>query len=167
MVNVKETRSYVHSMVHRGRMHEISTACISLADGASIGMVIKSGSNDDFHMTFAISMSGNGRVRLYEDPTLSSSVILATACAMNRSTASSIGLSASFGYTPVFDTATASVIHDNVIAGGTGVGQIRIGGGVRSGTEWPLKKDTIYILAACNLSGGAVFAGIVAEGYVH
>lgn len=167
MINVKETRSYVHSMVHRGEMHEHTEASIALGDGASIGIVVANGDEDSFHMTFSVAMSGNGHIRLYEDPTLTSSTLSLTACNMNRSAASSVGIAASFGHTPVFAVASASIIHDGVIAGGTGPGQTRIGGGTRSGTEWALKKNTTYILAACNLSGGAVLAGLTAEGYRH
>jgi len=166
MVNVKETRSYVHSMVHRGRTHEVTDASAALADGASMGLVVTNGSSDDFHMTFSVAMSGNGRIRLYEDPTLTSCTLCLTACSMNRQN-KSVHPGASFGHTPVFAIATASTLHDTVIAGGTGPGQTRIGGGTRSGTEWVLAKSTTYILAACNLSGGAVFASITAEGYKH
>jgi len=166
-INVKETRSYVHSMVHRGRVHECTEASIAMADGGSIGMVVANGSVDQFHMTFSVAMSGNGHIRLYEDPTLTSSTLCLSACAMNRETASSIGISASFGHTPVFELASASIIHDSVIAGGTGPGQTRIGGDTRSGTEWVLARDKTYILAACNRSGGAVFASITAEGYIR
>jgi len=167
LINVRETRSYVHSMVHRGRMHETTNACVALADGASMGLVISNGNEDSFHMSFSIAMSGNGHIRLYEDPILTSCTLALTACNMNRGEAANIGIAASFGHTPVFTVASASILSDTVIAGGTGPGQTRIGGGTRSGTEWILAKNMTYILAACNLSGGAIFASMTAEGYRH
>ena len=164
-VNVKETRSYVHSMVHRGRTQHISNACAALGNGASTGLVIKVG-DDEFHTTFSVAMSGNGRVILYEDPTLTSCTLCLTACSMNRQN-KSVHPAASFGHTPVFAVAGASVLSNTVLAGGTGIGQSTIGGETRSNNEWVLAKDTTYILAACNLSGGAVFASISAEGYKY
>jgi hypothetical protein len=165
MAVAHELLDYVHAQVHRGKMHHITDASGAITNGASMGIYMLNGASADFHAFFSIETGGNARFRLYEDPTVSSSTLILTACVMNRTYKDSASLTASFGHTPAFTIASASVLLDEVIGGGTGGN--RAGGNARKETEWPFAKNTGYIVAACNLSGGTTVMSVAIEGYSH
>lgn len=164
MAVAHETLEFVHAQVHRGKMHHITDASGALANGGSMGIYSLIG-DDDFHAVFGIAAGGNARFRLYEDPTVSASTVITTACVMNREYKTAASLSASFGHTPAFTIASASMLLDEVIGGGTGGN--RAGGHARKETEWPFAAGVGYIIAACNLSGGTTVMSVSIEGYPH
>lgn len=165
MAVAHETLDFVHAQIHRGKVHHITDASGALANGGSMGLYASIGGSADFHAIFSIEVGGNARFRLYEDPTVSASTLVMTACVMNRCYKDSASLGASFGHTPAFTIASASLLFDAVIGGGTGGN--KAGGNLRQHTEWVFEENTGYIIAACNLSGGATVTSIAIEGYPH
>ena len=152
MAKAHEIHSWKENEAHRGQVQQLSIANDALGAGASMGLVIKTDGLTRSRLCFSVAAGADGRVMLYEDPTLSSST-LAAACNMNRRKASTVGTTASFGSAPVFAKGSASVLFDQLLPGGTGVAVI----GNRYGSEmdWILDSEATYIISACNKSAAA------------
>ena len=165
MSRLQETLNFEHAQIHRAKMHHVSSASVALADNGSIGLVLSVGADKDLHFVFGVAGGGRGRVILYEDVTLTSSTLCLTACSMNREHKAGACISASFGHTPVFAVATGSVLLNEIIPGTTGGN--KAGGHLRLGAEWIGAESTNYIVAACNLSGGAAAFSVAVECYEH
>ena len=136
----------------RGQLQHVTDASATLANGASMGIAVSVG-DENIRLFYGVYAGGAGRVRLYEDPTIASSTLVVTACAINRAKKSTVGLAASFGHTPGFEVGGASLLSDDAIPGTTRGN--RSGGTLNPGMGWILAASTDYVIAACNLSGGA------------
>ena len=165
MAKAHEIHGWKENCAHRGQVQQLSLVDDSLGAGASIGLVFKTDTDTHTHVNFSVAAGADGRVMLYEDPTLTSCT-LAAPCNMNRKKAGAVGTGTSFGSAPVFVKGSASVLYDQILPGGIGIAAI---GGQFGGTEmdWILSSDTTYILSACNLAGTADVFGISAAFISH
>ena len=137
----------------------------TVANGASTGIVIKTGSVP-VHLQGRVISSGSTLIRWHENTTITASALL-TPGNMNRyvggSGAKSV-MTASFGASP--DIAAAcwnSLLWEGHIAAG---GKVSGGGGdVYTQSEWILNANETYVVSASNAQGANVALGIYLEMY--
>jgi len=134
-----------HEAVHDGVMFEASYIFVSVAGSANADILVIVGSKKELHVTFHIVSAGQGLIYLYESPTITANGTALTINDMNRVTKNTSDASAF--YTPTVG-ATGTVLSQSIVEGGTGGN--KIGGQVRWGTEWILKKSTEYLIRVTN-----------------
>lgn len=151
----------VHHEVHEGEMFHAGYSVASVSNAASVDLLITTGAGDA-HTVFDVFAGGQATVYLYEAPTVIGGTGLTE---YNMKRASAITTTVAVAHTPtVTDTGTIALVAGRILPGGTSA-QTRVGGGIRSGTEWILKPNTSYLLRSTNTSGSAIAINVTAEWY--
>ena len=149
-----------HLKVHEGVMFISSTIASSVADNASIDMMIKVGLTVDAHAVFNTACAGESWVHLYENPTTSADGTVLSSPNMNRC---SSNLSASTVYIGPTVTTVGTHLGESFIPGGEK--NRATGGQLRNATEWMLDNNNVYLFRATNKSGSAADMSLEIEFY--
>lgn len=151
----------VHHEVHEGEMFHASYTDGDVADDASVDMLLTVGAKE-CHATWEVFAGGQVSVYLYEAPTVADGTPI-TIYNMKRASANT-PLS-TVKHTPtVTATGTTALVNGRILPGGTSP-TTRVGGGIRSGTEWILAPDTAYLMRVTNDSGAGIPINVVVEWY--
>lgn len=156
-----ESIDYTHHKVHEGKFFSGAYYNSSVANGATIEILIQVGSTSTFHMKFAATAGGDSTVQLYEGTTFSAAGTAVTMSNHNRASANSF--SGTITHTPTLTLAGTQINGTGYVTGGdkhTGSG-----GEFGFNNEFVLSKSTNYLLRLTNNSGSAVKACLAVEGY--
>jgi len=154
-----------HDMVHDGVMYHTDHVYDEVADTASVAMMFVTRENEP-HMKMGIGSEAKARYLFYEDCTCAT-VNLGTIVSIenfNRTKNKITVASAFWKGTQMNAASMGTELHHGTIYGSTSKQQ-NIGGGVRDGVEWILKKNTQYCVKVVNLGGEAKDVGIHFEYY--
>lgn len=149
-----------HHEVHQGEMFHAEYLWTSVANNANADFLLVTGARYP-HTVFTVNAGGSCYVFFYEQVTTSNNGTLVLSYNMKRYGA---------------NTNTAVAYHTPTVVGfgfqfvsrylPGGVGpQTRVGGGVRTGTEWILKPSLKYLVRATNVSGASIAISIAFEYY--
>ena len=126
-----------HDAVHDGIMFEISYIFASVtAGGGTADILIINGSSKELHITMHVVSGAEAYMYLYENPTVTTVGTSLPIHDMNRTTFNS-PVSTTAYHTPTI-AAVGTLLSQSLIEGGT-AGRA-IGGQVRWGTEWILRR---------------------------
>lgn len=155
---------YVHKKVHDGLMYHAEYLAASIANNASLDLLLTTGAVMP-HLVISPSTGGACTFYLYsQDGTFN--VTGGTPVPiynMKRSSAAVAGIMA-IAHTPVVTNPGTTPIITRFIPGGSSQ-QTRIGGGVRTGTEWILKPSQKYLMRLTNVSGASIAISCAFEWY--
>lgn len=153
----------VHHEVHEGEMFHASHTNGSVSNGANVDVLLATGAAVETHASWEVFAGGQVTIYLYEAPTVSANGTALTVYNMKRDS-----LNAPDGllyHTPtVSATGSVALVNGRILPGGTSP-TTRVGGGIRSGAEWILAPDTLYLLRVANTSGGTIAVNVVLEWY--
>lgn len=153
------TIDIVHNQVHRGGyFHAEHVATIN--NNASLDILITP--SQSLHFTAGIFAGGNCQVYFYEAPTASAGTTVPVYNMRRTSTAAAIFTAV---HTPTVAAVGTTVLIPGRLIPGGGSPTTRVGGGVRTNTEWILKPSTPYLLRVTNISGAAIICDVAVEGY--
>lgn len=155
-----------HHEVHEGDFFHLDHLFGAVADAATADVYMRVGATKNLHVTFRVAAAGLCNVYLYEATTVTANGTPnygtgITPVDKNRQTANTA--TGNYYHTPTVD-AVGTVLDQDVIFGSTRPQSI-IGGEVRTGSEWILKKGVHYMLRVTNGSGGALDILSVIEFY--
>jgi hypothetical protein len=151
----------IHHEVHEGEMYHAEYSVASVANDASLDLLVTVGLKEA-HSVFEVLASGLVQVYLYEAPTASGGTPLAI---YNMKRASLNTALSTVTHTPtVSSTGSVVLVNGRLLPGGNSP-QTRVGGGVRTGTEWLLAPSTKYLIRITNKSGAAVIINSSVEFY--
>lgn len=151
----------IHHEVHEGEMFHAEYTNTNVANNGSVDLLLTVGVKEA-HFVFALNAGGQCLAYVYEAPTSTGGTAVA-AYNMHRSIATAPLTTVTYAPT-VTATGSTAIVDGRLLAGGNSV-QTRIGGGVRTNTEWILKPSTKYLLRVTNTSGGAVAVNVALEWY--
>lgn len=154
-----EVIAFEHGQVHRGRMWHLSYRIESLANNASLDIVLSVGAQRA-HTVIQAHGGADAWSILYEGPTLSAAGTALTIHNMKRGTAGIPALAAT--HTPTVTT-TGIELDAVLLPGGSGSGSQ--GAGVRREVEWVLAANTVYLLRHTNIGGNSQPASVAVEFY--
>lgn len=153
----------VHHEVHEGEMFHASYTNGSVSNGASVDVLLVTGATVETHVSWEVFGGGQVTVYLYEGATTSANGTAVSAYNMKRDSTNEPG--GVVTHTPtVTDTGSVALVNGRILPGGTS-NQTRVGGGIRSGAEWILAPDTLYLMRATNTSGGTIAINVALEWY--
>jgi hypothetical protein len=158
-----------HTRIHRGEMFSIDTTTpgfdVSVANGASLGVVIMAATGSYPHLTFTVKLGGKGRFLVYE---LASEAVVSGGTELSASN-KKWDSSKVFGGTalrnPTVNLTGATFKEGCSILGVTGPGQTRTGGVASFDQELIITPGRPFYLQVLNESGGAVDACICIDAY--
>jgi len=162
------TISYPHHEIHDGSYFiagHLLADTSALADDATYDMSIRpstDGTGKDLHATLQVKTGGNAESYLYEGTNADTDGTDVVVYNLNR--ASTEVSDVQIQIDPTINT-IGTLIHPDLIPGGAKVGAS--GGASRSGSEWILSRDSVYLLRAINRAGSAQPASLHAEWYEH
>jgi hypothetical protein len=149
-----------HHEVHEGEMFYAEHTA-SVNNGANMDMLLTIGAKEA-HLVFNVSAGGQSSIYLYESPTVANGT---TVPVYNMKRASLTAALTTVKHTPsVSGVGATPLVNGRVVSGGTSP-TTRVGGGIRSGTEWILKPSTSYLLRVTNDSGSTVLINTALEFY--
>ena len=153
----------IHHEVHEGEMFHVSHTNGSVANNASVDVLLVTGADVESHTSWEVFAGGQVTVYLYEGATTSAAGTALTAYNMRRNSLNAPD--ATVTHTPTV-TATGSValVNGRILPGGTSP-TTRVGGGIRSGAEWILLPGTKYLMRITNKSGGTIAINVALEWY--
>lgn len=144
---------YAHAKVHAGDFYTVSHLSTAVANGASLDILIITGSTYQLHSNFVVSAGGDAYFYIYEATTVSANGTALTP--YNNLRSSSNAAEADFYYGPTV-TGVGTQLYVDFLAGGGFFGAGGVSGGpIRAGTELDLKTSTNYLLRLTNTSGGS------------
>lgn len=150
----------VHHWMHQGKFFQADYVDEALADDGTMELLVRLDAGEGGHMRFRASIGGDGRLQLFEGPTVSSAGTGLTVFNRNRRSSNAADIS-------VYHTPTTSddgdALSDEIIPGG-GI-FFSAGGKQDSFEEWILMPSTDYLLRLTNISGAAQPASISADWY--
>jgi len=166
MINVypsplQETIDIVHKRVHEGRYFSGGYYNGTVADGASVNLLIQSSSTQATHTKFTGSASGDCTFYIYEGTTFSAAGTAITVSNHNRT--SSNVFSGTVTHTPTITADGTQLDGIGFIAGGTK--SSGSGGDFGFGNEFLLNASTNYLVRITNNSGGTAKVNIHIEAY--
>ena len=155
----------IHYAVHNGKLFGVgvkTAAGSNIADDGSFDFLMRVGSGE-LHFVGEVVAGGDAESFLYEDATVTDGTAWGTVITpSNRKRGSEDTLKTLFYANPSVSD-VGDMIGARYLAGGSGP---KAGGGVvRSGAEWELKPNTVYLVRAYNRSGGAVPMQILGSCY--
>lgn len=150
----------VHHHVHEGEMYHAEYLWTSVLNNASANILLVTGAKYP-HLVFAINAGGACYVYLYEQCTTIADGTALPAYNMKRHSG---GISASMVYHTPTMNALGPALVTRYLSGGNSP-TTRVGGGVRTGTEWLIKPNSKYLIRSTNVSGSAVVMSIAVEYY--
>lgn len=152
----------VHHEVHEGEMFHASYTNGSVANGASMDLLLALGAKE-CHTVFEVFAGGQVSVYLYENPTTTAAGTAVPMYNMKRSSANEP--TAAVTHTPtVTATGSTALVNGRILPGGTSP-QTRVGGGIRQGVEWILAPTATYLLRITNGSGSTIAVNAGLEWY--
>jgi len=143
----------------QGKQYVAHTTDLAVSDGASIGMVVKTGSKD-LLLEFKLAVGGDARLRFLEEPSTMTASTATTFFNSNRVRATSCPATTTLGASPAFTA--GSILTDQFIPGGEQYAQ---GGAAEDLNAWFLDANATYVVAACNKSGGAAEMSLIVKGW--
>jgi hypothetical protein len=152
--------SHQHSKVHQGDYYNCSHYYSAVADNGTAELLIKLSANYENHAVIQIGTGGDGRLDLYENPTLSDNGTSINVINHNRSKALASPTRASSStafHTPTHNSPQAygtPLIPGFVLPGGT---KDKGGGAIAeaSGEQWVWAASNDYLVKVTNQSGSA------------
>ena len=136
-----------HDAVHDGIMFEISHIFDDVdAGGGTADILIVNGSSKELHTTIHIVTGAEAYMYMYENPTITATGTAVPIHDMNRTTSNSPASTIAYHGSTV--GAVGVNLSQSLIEGGS-AGRA-IGGQVRLGTEWILKKNENYLIRIVN-----------------
>ena len=137
---------YAHEKVHDGETYRVCTLNISVADGASMNILIKPGT--EIHLTGVVSAEGKSYIFFYRNPTYTGGTA-ATIINMRDIDPNACD------NCEVLINPTVSDVGDELecalLNGGSGPQSV--GSEIRQGTEWNLDSNNEYLISVINVSG--------------
>jgi len=149
-----------HDATHDGIMFEASYIFTQVASAANADILVMAGANKELHAVFHIVSGGQALIYLYESPTITAAGTALAINDMNRVTRNTSDARAYQGPTI---GAVGTGLSQSMVEGGT-TGS-KVGGQVRWGSEWILKKSTNYLVRATNNTAQAQNMSIQMEFY--
>lgn len=150
----------IHHEVHEGEMFHAGYSA-NVANGANLDFQLTTG-DKDAHSTWEVFAGGLVSVSLFEAPTTSGGTAV-PAYNMHRDVATEP--QGAVVHTPtVSNTGATALVNGRILPGGSSP-TTRVGGGIRTGTEWILKPNTKYLLRVNNGSGATIAINAVLEWY--
>lgn len=151
----------VHSRVHEGRLFSGGYYTATLADNASLDMLIQVGSQTETHANILVICGGDALYSIYEGTIFSSQGSVINTSNHNRN--SSKLLDAVITYNPVITSNGLQINGTTFLSGGQ---KTHASGGVWSlAEELILKANTSYLFRLTNISGLSKPANILFTGY--
>lgn len=153
----------IHHEVHEGEMFHAEHVATTVANNASLDLLINPGAVDQ-HLALSVTAGGACRVYVYENPTASGGTAVPV---YNMLRSSANPTLATVAHTPtVTATGSTAIVPGRYVPGGASA-QTRVGGTIRTGTEWIYKASTPYLVRITNVSGQAVFVDAALEWYAE
>ena len=149
----------VHNQVHRGGYFHAEHVA-SIGNNASLDILVTP--NTNLHFTAGIFAGGNCQIYFYENPTASAGTTVPVYNMRRTSTAAAVFAAV---HTPVVTAVGTTVLIPGRLIPGGNSPTTRIGGGVRTNTEWILKPNVPYLLRITNISGATIVCDVAVEGY--
>lgn len=152
-----------HDNIHLGKEFRSWINAGSLAAGASVNILIKTGAKEvHWRPSNPKPTSDKLRVKFFKDATASADGTPLPKINANQviDAASTIGL-----FSGPTLTADGSQLHESFLPGATGVGGVRNGSELGPGAEWPLKPSTNYLIRYTNESSGASILNVTFDWY--
>ena len=152
---------HAHSKVHQGVYYNVSHYFSGIADNAEALLLIKLSANYENHSVIQIGTSGDARLELYENPTLTADGTALSITNHNRSKALASPTYASSStafYSPTIGNSPqnygTALIPGFFLPGGT---KDKGGGAIAeaSGEQWVWAASNNYLVRAINQSGSA------------
>lgn len=143
------TIEHNHYEVHKGLMFTAFESFSSVADEGTAEILIVCSANTQPHINFLIYADGKNELDLYEQPTVTENGTDVSAVNMNRT-------SNNINKTNIYHTPTITSDGNlllNLIGPGGSTSKTRIGGELKTMTEFVLKEGYTYLLRITNKSG--------------
>lgn len=157
------TIDVAHRKIHEGNAYVHHQANSSVADGAFLEFVVRTGSDELLHSTFAAQAGGDTFFELFDLTTGSLHAVAGSVSPMNRKFTI-----ADNAVTAIFTTPSVEAVGErkiiSLIAGGTG-GNAGGGSGEQR-DEHILKPDTDYLLRATNIAGAGKAISLQIDFYI-
>ncbi len=161
--NALVTISFPHHKIHLGITFNASFKILTLANAASLDILLVTGANKEAHLTARFVCGGDAEILIYEDTTTQAPLNDGTALAeVNLHRGSAVVSTLVATHTPTIN-ALGTLLIDGAIGGGTGGNAA--GGTIRVGTERILARSKKYLFRLTNRSGGVKIGSIVLEWY--
>lgn len=154
--------TYEHDQVHKGHYFSGGVYNASVADGATVELLLQISSTSTFHAKITVAAGGDSTIQIYEGTTFSSAGSAVTMSNHNRSSATSFAGTVTL--TPTVTLDGSQINGTGYVAAGSK--HSASGGDFGFGSEFILAKSTNYLLRATNNSGGAAKIGVYVEGYM-
>ncbi len=154
----------IHHEVHEGEMFHSEHNVASLANGNNCDFLLAVGAKE-VHATWEAFAGGQVTVYLYEAPTIAAQGDGTALPIYNMKRAATNQPLAVATHTPtVSATGSTALVNGRILPGGSSP-QTRVGGGIRSGSEWILQPGTKYLLRVTNTSGTSIAVNVTLEWY--
>lgn len=158
------TLETINHEVHEGEMFHVAYTNSSVSNGANVDVLLVTGAKEA-HTVWEVFAGGQVTVSLYEAPTVTEGNEGTALTAYNMKRSSANTPTAAVYHTPtVGATGSVTLVNGRILPGGTSP-TTRVGGGIRSGSEWILDASTMYLMRVNNSSGGAIAVNVVMEWY--
>lgn len=155
----------IHHEVHEGEMFHVGYTAASVANNASVDVLLVTGATVETHASWEVFGGGQVTVYLYEGPTVGEGDEGTALTIYNMKRDSANTPEAAAYHTPtVSATGTVALVNGRILPGGTSP-TTRVGGGIRSGSEWILAPGTMYLMRITNTSGGTIAVNMGLEWY--
>ncbi len=155
-----------HSKIHGGDAFDVSHKSAEGADvanDADLDMLLVT-TTATAHMVFGIQAGGDCEVLFYEDTVTTGDGTAILEANLNRTSTNVATVTAT--YTPtVAGGVEGTLLHNSLIAGGTGGNASGGSAAIRWDAEWVLATGKKYMIRATNRAGGAKPISIVAQWY--
>jgi len=150
-----------HHQVHEGQMFHAEHSFGTVANNNNADMRLLTGAKEA-HVVFFIGHGGQCLFYLYETPNQSGGTAVPVVN-MNRNSAHVAGVTVFHG-PAVVGVGSTPLVNGRLLSGGTSPNS-RVGGGIRTGTEYEFKPATEYLMRVNNNSGAGIGISIGAEFY--
>lgn len=160
-VNTLVVTDHIHHQVHAGEMFHSEHSFGTVANTNNADLRLLTGAKEA-HVVFFVGHGGQCQLYLYEAPNHSGGTPVPVRN-MNRNSAHVSGATV-FQTPAVVGVGSTPLVNGRLLSGGTAPTS-RVGGGVRSGTEWELKPNTEYLMRVNNNSGAGIVISIGVEYY--
>lgn len=156
-----------HHNVHAGLVFNAEHSVATLANGASLDLLltIPAGVTNGLHFASSVNAGGQAQLYMYENPDASGGTTVAVYNMKRGDTTTPAPYSLT--HTPVIGVGgvgSIALINGRLLAGGASQ-QTRIGGEARQGTEWLLAGK--YLFRITNTSGGNISVSINFTAYAY
>lgn len=148
---VLTTLDIIHSRVHEGRLFSCGYYSSSVANGASLDVLIQSSATLDTHITIICEAVGDAEMYIYEGTTVSAAGTAVTASNHNRQ--SSKVFDGTITHTPTITAIGTQINGTGLLPAGTRASAT--GGETGFSSEFILALNTKYLVRITNVSGSA------------